>query len=65
MCRREILPPAFQEVSCLSRSPAEGKTAWGQGTRIPCGLFSSPPLTPAPADTLSCFPCLAPDSAQA
>lgn len=31
------------------------KIGWGQGTRIPCGLFSSPPLTPAPADTRSCF----------
>lgn len=31
------------------------KTGWGQGIKIPCGLFSSPPLPPAPADTLSCF----------
>ena len=47
-------PSVSGELPALQSWEKE-KTGWGQGIRIPCGLFSSPPLPPAPADTLSCF----------
>ena len=47
-------PSVSGELPALQSWEKE-KTGWGQGIRIPCGLFFSPPLPPAPADTLSCF----------
>lgn len=51
MCRREILPPAFQEVSCLSCSPARRKKLLGvKGPGFP---VVSSPLHPLPQPQLT------------
>lgn len=48
-------PSVSGSERCALQSWEKEEAGWGQGTRIPCGLLSSLPITPTPGDTLSCF----------